>query len=220
MNLPYLVANTYGFNLIKTGGIRISHGGQKLPVRGVTCDLWCPFSNLAVLFQWKVACENLFRIGWAFQELSCPQTFFRGVEIPIRGVTFDLWCPFSNSDVLFQSKVMCWNLVWIGWNQRYVKFEEGGRPLLRGGLHVTCYAHFRTWLSYSSQMSCVKIWFGLVEIGGANFQGCYMWPAMPSFELGRAIPVKSHVWKFVLDWVSLSRVIVSTNIFPRGRNLH
>ena len=35
------------------------------------------------------------------------------------GFTFDLWCPFLNSDELFQSKVMCRNLVWIGWNRRY-----------------------------------------------------------------------------------------------------
>ena len=28
---------------------------------------------------------------------------------------------------------------------------------------VTFDAHFQTWLSYSSQKSCVKIWFGLVE---------------------------------------------------------
>ena len=32
-----------------------------------------------------------------------------------------------------------------------------------GGLHVTWDAHFQTWRSYSSQKSCVKIWFGLVE---------------------------------------------------------
>ena len=38
----------------------------------------------------------------------------------------------------------------------------GQRPLLVG-LHVTCDAHLRTWLSNSSQKSCVKIWFGLVE---------------------------------------------------------
>ena len=38
----------------------------------------------------------------------------------------------------------------------------GGCPLL-GGLHVTCDAHFQTRMSYSSQKSCVKIWFGLVE---------------------------------------------------------
>ena len=28
---------------------------------------------------------------------------------------------------------------------------------------MTCDAHFRTWLSYTGQKSCVKIWFGLVE---------------------------------------------------------
>ena len=28
---------------------------------------------------------------------------------------------------------------------------------------MTCDVYFRTWLSYSSQKSCVKIWFGLVE---------------------------------------------------------
>ena len=28
---------------------------------------------------------------------------------------------------------------------------------------MTCDAHFRTWLKYSSQKSYVKIWFGLVE---------------------------------------------------------
>ena len=32
-----------------------------------------------------------------------------------------------------------------------------------GGLHLTCDAHFRTRMSYFSQKSCVKIWFGLVE---------------------------------------------------------
>ena len=35
-----------------------------------------------------------------------------------------------------------------------------------GGLHLTCDAHFQTRMSYSSQKSCVKIWFGLIEIGG------------------------------------------------------
>ena len=86
-------------------------GEQKPPIRRVTCDLRCPFSNLAELFQWKVMCENLVRIGWAFQEL-CPQTFFLGGRNPLLrggGVTFDLWCPFSNSNELFHLKVMCWN---------------------------------------------------------------------------------------------------------------
>ena len=40
---------------------------------------------------------------------------------------------------------------------------RGERNPLLGGLRVTCDAHFRTCLSYSSQKSCVKIWFGLVE---------------------------------------------------------
>ena len=35
-----------------------------------------------------------------------------------------------------------------------------------GGLHLTCDAHFQTRVSYSSQKSCAKIWFGLVEIEG------------------------------------------------------
>ena len=56
--------------------------GQKPPIRGVACDLQCPFSDLAELFQSKVICVNLVRIGRAFQELSCPQTFFYGAETP------------------------------------------------------------------------------------------------------------------------------------------
>ena len=49
------------------------------------------------------------------------------------GVTFELWCPFLNSDELFQSQFMCGNLVWIGWNRRHANFEGGGRPPVRGG---------------------------------------------------------------------------------------
>ena len=36
---------------------------QKPPIRGVACDLQCPFSDLAELFQSKVICVNLVRIG-------------------------------------------------------------------------------------------------------------------------------------------------------------
>ena len=44
-------------------------------------------------------------------------------------------------------------------------FRGGRSPLLGGGggLHVTCDAKFRICLSYTSQKSCVNIWFGLVE---------------------------------------------------------
>ena len=59
--------------------------------------------------------------------------------------------------------------IWFGlvepFKSYYLNFlgGVGGRnPQLRG-LHVTCDAHFRTWQSYFSQKSCVKIWFGLVE---------------------------------------------------------
>ena len=116
------MANTYGLNVIKIGGIwnfREGVGGRSPLLGGVTCDLRYPFSNSDELFQSKVMCENLVRIGWAFQELSIE---FSGVG---GGV--------------------------------------GGRNALLGGLHVTCNAHFRTWPNYSSQKSCVKIWFGLAE---------------------------------------------------------
>ena len=94
---------------------------------------------------------------------------------------------------------------------------------------MTCDAHFRTRISCSGQKSCVTIRFGLVEPFKSyhlNFpwgqkppiRGVYMWPAMPIFKLGRAIPVKSHMCKFGSDWLSLSRVIMSTNIFLWGRN--
>ena len=47
--------------------------------------------------------------------------------------------------------------IWIFWG------EGGGQKPPIKGLHVTCNGHLRTWPSYSSQKSCVKIWFGLVE---------------------------------------------------------
>ena len=43
------------------------------------------------------------------------------------------------------------------------EFSRGAEAPYYGGLHVTYNAHFQTQISYSSQKSCVKIWFGLVE---------------------------------------------------------
>ena len=37
--------------------------GQKSPIRGVACDLLCPFLDLAELFKSKVICVNLVQIG-------------------------------------------------------------------------------------------------------------------------------------------------------------
>ena len=67
---------------------------------------------------------------------------------------------------------------------------------------MTCDAHFRIGMSYSSQNSCVKIWFGLVEIGGMLMLRGVEDPllgevacdlAIPIFEDGQAFLDKSHV---------------------------
>ena len=70
------------------------------------------------------------------------------------GFACDLWCPFSNSAELFQSKVMWkFGLDWL--KSDVYEFSRGkNKAPIRGG---------------------------------------YMWPAMPIFEPGRAIPVKSRV---------------------------
>ena len=91
-------------------------------------------------------------------------------------------------------------------------FLWGRNPLLEG-LHLTCDAHFWTRMSYSSQKSCVEIWFGLVEIGSMLI----LRGVMPIFELGRGCLDKSHVWKFGSDWLRLSRVIVRKNQMTRGQ---
>ena len=78
---------------------------------------------------------------------------------------------------LFQLKVLCENFGWdwlslsrviVVTDKKKKKKNFGGRNTLLGGggLHLAFDAHFRTGMSYSSQKSCVKIWFGLVEIGG------------------------------------------------------
>ena len=80
------------FRLVEIEGMLIFvwGGGAKVPIRRVTCGLRCPFSNLSELFQSKVMRENLIRIGWAFQELSCPQTY-KKKEPPIVGWGGCIW---------------------------------------------------------------------------------------------------------------------------------
>ena len=107
---------------------------QKPPIRGVASDLQCPFSDLAELFQAKVICVNLVLDWLSPSRVIVSTNIFLWGRLPLLGgVTFELWCPFLNSDELFQSKFMCGNLVWIGWNRRHVNFEGGGRPTVRGG---------------------------------------------------------------------------------------
>ena len=50
------------FGFVEIGGMLIFRG-QKPPIRGVSCDLQCPFSNLSELFQSKIMSENLVLIG-------------------------------------------------------------------------------------------------------------------------------------------------------------
>ena len=190
-------------------------GGQKPPIRGVTCDLWCPFSNSAELFLSKVMCENLVWIGWnrryvtfqggggrspllgGFMWPAMPIVEL-GQAIPVKSNEWKFgldWLSLSRVSVHKQTYIpppqkksllalihpevaynnrkhlKIWeSAVFSGLN--FIKiigiwiFRMGGRNPLLGGLHVTCDAHFRTRLSCSSQKSCVKIWFRLVEIGG------------------------------------------------------
>ena len=165
----------FGLDCLKSE-VCIFKGGRNPLLGGlhVTCDphlrTWPSYSS-------QKSCVKIwFGLLKPFKSYRVHKHFPRGAEDPLfGGFTCDLWCPFSNSDVLFQSKVMCENLVWIGWNRRCAFSRVGAET---------------------------------------PYQERYMWPAIPIFELGRAIPVKSHVWKFGSDWLSLSGVIVSTNIFP------
>ena len=128
--------------------------------------------------------------------------FELGLAIPVKSHVWKF-----GSDWLSLSRVIIWIFL-------------GGRNPLSGGLHVTCNAHFRTWLSYSSQKSSVQIWFRLVEpfksyrvhkhfsMGQKPpIRGGYIWPVMPIFELGWAIPVKSHGWNLV--WIGWNRRYVN-----------
>ena len=151
------------FGLVEIGGMLIFRVGEEAPYYG-----WL-----------HVTCNAHFRTQPSYSsQKSCVKIWFGLVE-PFKsyrgnikkkknnpqlgGVTFGLWCPCSNSSDQFQSKVMCENLVWIGWNRRYVNFQGVGKSPLLEGATLTCDVNFGTWLSYSSQKSCVKIWFRLVE---------------------------------------------------------
>ena len=50
------------FGLVEIGGMLILRGAEG-GGGGVTCDLRCPFLNLAEVVEIKVMCENLVQIG-------------------------------------------------------------------------------------------------------------------------------------------------------------
>ena len=87
--------------------------------------------------------------------------FSGGQKPPLGGLTI-----IKQKLKLWESALFSGYYIWIKChqNQRYMNFPwVGGRSPLLGELHVTCDAHFRTRMSYSSQKPCVKIWFGFVE---------------------------------------------------------
>ena len=106
-NVPYLVANAHGFNFIKIGGIWIFQGEQKTPLGGGGLHLTCDAHfRTRMSYSSQKSCV---KIWFGLVEIggSLYHFFFlvRGAEAPYWGVTYDLWCPFSNLAELFQSKV-------------------------------------------------------------------------------------------------------------------
>ena len=113
-------------------------------------------------------CENLVRIGWAFQELSFE---FSG-ESETSYLGGHMWPAMPSSEfgkaIWVKSHAWKFGLDWLSLSRVIMStniFLGGQKPPL-GGLYLTCDAHFPTRMCYSSQKSCVKIWFGLFEIGG------------------------------------------------------
>ena len=101
-----------------------------------------------------------------------------------------------------------------GRNPYYGGYIWPAMPIFDAGRAVPIKNHVwkfgSDWLSLSRESEVFE--FSVREKPLIRGGGGYMWPAMLIFELVQAIPVKSHVWKFGLDWLSLSRVIISTNI--------
>ena len=139
---------------------------------------------MAELFQLKVLCENLVRIGWAFQEL----------------VSTDK-------------------------KKKKIEFSGGRNPLLGGGYIWPVVPIFKLrWAIpvkshvWKFGLDCLKSEACKILGGGGEglqkphlLEGGHMWPVMPNFVHGQAISVKSLVWKFGSDRLSLSRVIVFTD---------
>ena len=152
--MAYLVASTYGLNVIKIGGIWIFQGGRSLSAlkrpEGVLTiiESISNYGNLAYLVA-STYRLNVIKIGgiWIFQGGRSLSALKRpeGVLTIIESISHygNLAYLVANTYGLNVIKI---GSIWI--------FQWGRSPLL-GGLHVTCNAHFRTWLSYSNQKSSV-----------------------------------------------------------------
>ena len=186
-NLPYSVANTYGLNFIKIGGIGIFRGAEA-PIQGLTKSKRSWNSGNLPYSVANTYGLNFIKIGGI--------GIFRGAEAPIRGLTKSKRSWNSGNLPYLVANTYGLNFIEIGG----ISIFKGGRSPLLGGLHVICDVYFRARMSYCSQKSCMKIWLGLVKIGGIwifrgvgqkpPIRGGYMWPAMPIFEPGRAVQSK------------------------------
>ena len=65
---------------------------------------------------------------------------------------------------------------------------------------MTCDAHFQTRISYSSQKSCVKIWFGLVE----PFKSYHL-----NFPLGQKPPIRGVTCDLQSPFLDLAELFQS-----------
>ena len=156
-------------NWILWGGWGVGGGGRSLLLGSYIWPLMPIFELMSYSSQ-KSCVKIWFRLVEPFK--SYHLNFRGGGRNPLLGVLhvtcdvhFRTWPSYSSQKSCVK--------IWFGLvepfksNHVHKHFSRGGgqKPLL-GGLHLTCDAHFRTWMRYSSQKLCVKIWFGLVEIGG------------------------------------------------------
>ena len=225
-NLPYLVANTKGFNFIKIGGIWIfwGGGGAETPIR--LCYIW----PLMLIFKlgWAILVKSqMWKFGSDWLSFSRVIIWiFRVGRNPLLGGYMWPAMPLFEHGRAIPVKSHVWKFGsdWLSLSRVIVStniFSGGRNPLLGGYIWPVMPIFELEWAI--PVKSCVKICFGLVEIRGMLILrgaenpllregGGYMWPAMAIFELGWGFLDKSHVWKFCLDWLRLSRVIVVTKI--------
>ena len=164
------------FGLVEIGGMLIFRGGRSPLFRGVTCDLQCPFSTCPSYSSQKSYVKIWFWLVEPFKSYCVHRQkkkkkkiieFSGGQKSPIKGGGGYIWplMPIFRTRMSYSSQKSCENLVWIGWNRRYVKFHggRGQKPPIRG---VTC--DLRCPFSYMAELFQLKVLCeNLVRIGWA-----------------------------------------------------
>ena len=204
------MANTYGLNFIQIGGTWIFNGAETpWGGGGVTFDRWWPFLNSAELFQSKVMHEDLVWIGWNQRYAN-----FEGGRSPLLGRLHVTICPEGDVQLLKASEnlgicLIQWlvHMVKISSKSELFDFSGGQKPSIRGLTII------KRSCNYGNLPYLVANIYGLnfINIGciwifrgqKPPIRGSYIWPVIAIFNLEWAIPAKSHVWKFGLDWLKL-----------------